>query len=293
MDRPHPSSKLSKIPHKYYELFRLVYYDEMHRKHLRRKWYNDDKQYWQYAEYIDADQEDFPYKQLKERFPKIINFFDSNFFETKEKIFFLDILQPFIDDYYSDDKKRMINSIKDTENRLDPNNPEHISFFDTKKEELEIFLKIEDAYIKLFAEYRESLIPKKSKATDIEVRFLLKNKQNKEHLKSVLQSLQLRIDLFKNEEDVDIFFQILTSGAIDKSLPNIVLACKTNQFTYVIDSLKPFIKDLKYSNLERIGKVYSSSTPPTLINQSLLSNSKTEHPSQKDEIDEIISVLKK
>lgn len=292
MDRPHPSSKLSKIPHKYYELFRLVYYGEMNRNNLRKKLYNDDKG-WRYYDFIDADQEDFPYKQLKERFPKIINFFDSNFFETKEKIFFLDILQPFIDDYYSDDKKGMINSIKYTENKIDPNNPTHISILDSKKEELEIFLKIEDAYKQLFAKYRESLTPKKSKATDIEVRFLLKNKQNKDHLKSVLQALQLRIDLFKNEEDVDLFFQILTSGAIDKSLPNIVLACKTNQFTYIIDSLKPFIKGLKYSNLERIGKIYSSSTPPTLINQSLLSNSKTEHPAQKDEIDEIISVLKK
>lgn len=292
MDRPHPSSKLSKIPHKYYELFRLVYYGEMNRNNLRKKLYNEDKG-WRYYDFIDADQEDFPYKQLKERFPKIINFFDSNFFETKEKIFFLDILQPFIDDYYSDDKKGMINSIKYTENKIDPNNPTHISILDSKKEELEIFLKIEDAYKQLFAKYRESLTPKKSKATDIEVRFLLKNKQNKDHLKSVLQALQLRIDLFKNEEDVDLFFQILTSGAIDKSLPNIVLACKTNQFTYIIDSLKPFIKGLKYSNLERIGKIYSSSTPPTLINQSLLSNSKTEHPAQKDEIDEIISVLKK
>ena len=72
MDRPHPSSKLSKIPHKYYELFRLVYYGEMNSKHLRRKSYNDDKQYWQYFEFIDVEQEDFPYKQLKERFPKII-----------------------------------------------------------------------------------------------------------------------------------------------------------------------------------------------------------------------------
>jgi len=118
MDRPHPSSKLSKIPHKYYELFRLVYYGEMNSKHLRRKSYNDDKQYWQYFEFIDAEQEDFPYKQLKERFPKIINFFNSNFFETKEKIFFLDILQPFIDDYYSDDKNRLINSIKKFEDEI-------------------------------------------------------------------------------------------------------------------------------------------------------------------------------
>lgn len=293
MDRQERLSKLKQIPHKYYELFRLVYYGEMHSKHLRRKWYNDDEQYWQYSEFIDADHEDFPYKQLKDRFPKIINFFDSNFFETKEKIFFLDILQPFIDDYYGDEKLRLINSINNLENETGPMHPFHLSSLNSRKKDLEIYLKFEDAYKRLFGEYRESLSPKKFKATDIEVRFLLKNKQNKEHLKSVLQSLQLRIDLFKNEEDVDIFFQILTSGAIDKSLPNIVLACKTNQFTYIIDSLKPFIKGLKYSNLERIGKIYSSSATPTLINQSLLSNSKTEHPSQKDEIDEIISILKK
>ena len=293
MDRQQRLSKLKQIPHKYNELFRLVYYGEMHSKHLRRQWYNDDKQRWQYSEFIDADHEEFPYKQLKERFPKIINFFDSNFFETKEKLFFLDILQPFIDDYYGDVKLGIIDSINKFENEIGPIHPAHLRILNSEKEDLEIHLKFEDAYKRLFAEYRESLSPKKSKATDIEVRFLLKNKQNKEHLKSVLQSLQLRIDLFKNEEDINIFFQILTSGAIDKSLPKIVLACKTNQFTYIIDSLKPFIKGLKYSNLERIGKIYSSSTTPTLINQSLLSNSKTEHPSQKDEIDEIISVLKK
>jgi hypothetical protein len=293
MDRQQRLDKLKQIPRKYYELFRLVYYGEMHNNHLRRKWFNDDECYWQYSEYVDADKEGFPYNQLKERFPVIVNFFDANFFEVKEKIFFLDILQPFIDDYYGDAKLRLINSIHNIENETGPIHPFRLSSLNSHKKDLEIFLKIEDAYKKLFAEYRESLLPKKSKATNIEVRFLLKNKQNKEHLKSVLQSLQLRIDLFKNEEDVDIFFQILTSGAIDKSLPNIVLACKTNQFTYIIDSLKPFVKGLKYSNLERIGKIYSSSTHPTLINQSLLSNSKTEHPAQKDEIDEIFSILKK
>ena len=162
MDRPHPSSKLSTIPHKYYELFRLVYYGEMNSKHLRRKSYNDDKQYWQYFEFIDAEQEDFPYKQLKERFPKIINFFNSNFFETKEKIFFLDILQPFIDDYYSDDKNRLINSIKKFENEIGPIHPAHLRILNSNKEDLEIHLKFEDAYKRLFAEYRESLTKKKN-----------------------------------------------------------------------------------------------------------------------------------
>ena len=67
MDRQQRLNKLKQIPQKYYELFRLVYYGAMNNKHLRRKWYNDDKQYWQYSEYIDADKEGFPYNQLKER----------------------------------------------------------------------------------------------------------------------------------------------------------------------------------------------------------------------------------
>ncbi len=188
MDRPHPSSKLSKIPHKYYELFRLVYYGEMNRNNLRKKLYNEDKG-WRYYDFIDADQEDFPYKQLKERFPKIINFFNSNFFETKEKIFFLDILQPFIDDYYSDDKKGMINSIKYTENKIDPNNPTHISILDSKKEDLEIFLKIEDAYKKLFAEYRELLTKKKNTKKHI-IPKSFEELTNPENLKFILQMLE-------------------------------------------------------------------------------------------------------
>ncbi len=189
MDRPHPSSKLSKIPHKYYELFRLVYYGEMNSKHLRRKSYNDDKQYWQYFEFIDAEQEDFPYKQLKERFPKIINFFNSNFFETKEKIFFLDILQPFIDDYYSDDKNRLINSIKKFEDEIGPIHPAHLRILNSNKGDLEIHLKFEDAYKRLFAEYRESLTKKKNTKKHI-IPKSFEELTNPENLKFILQMLE-------------------------------------------------------------------------------------------------------
>jgi hypothetical protein len=189
MDRPHPSSILSKIPHKYYELFRLVYYGEMHSKHLRRKWYNDDKQYWQYSEFIDSDHEDFPYKQLNERFHVITKFFDSNFFDTKEKIFFLDILQPFIDDYYGDDKKRFINSINKFENDMGPIHPAHLRLLNSEKENLEIHLKFEDAYKKLFTEYRASLTKKKNTIKHI-IPKSFEELTNPENLKFILQMLE-------------------------------------------------------------------------------------------------------
>ena len=187
MDRPHPSSKLSKIPHKYYELFRLVYYGEMNSNNLRKKLYNEDKG-WRYYDFIDADKDGFPYVQLKERFSIITNFFNANFFEVKEKIFFLDILQPFIDDYYIDDKTRMLNSIKDTENRIDPNNPTHISILDSRKDDLATFLKIEDAYKKLFTEYRASLTKKKNTKKHI-IPKSFEELTNPENLKFILQML--------------------------------------------------------------------------------------------------------
>lgn len=189
MDRPHPSSKLSKIPHKYYELFRLVYYDEMNRKHLRKKWFNDDKQYWQYSEYIDAEKEGFPYIQLKERFTLIVNFFDTNFFELKEKLFFLDILQPFIDDYYSTDKLSLINSIKDIECKMGPIHPVHLDVLKSNKNDLKIFLKIEDAYKRLFAEFRESLT-QKTKREKQYIPNSLEELTNPVNVKFILQMLE-------------------------------------------------------------------------------------------------------
>ncbi len=189
MDRQQRLNKLKQIPQKYYELFRLVYYGAMNNKHLRRKWYNDDKQYWQYSEYIDADKEGFPYNQLKERFPVIVNFFDANFFEVKEKIFFLDILQPFIDDYYSDEKSRLTNSIKDFESRMGPIHPAHLSILQSNKEDLEIFLKIEDAYKTLFDEYRESLT-KKKKTKKHFIPNSFEELTKPENLKFILQMLE-------------------------------------------------------------------------------------------------------
>jgi hypothetical protein len=119
--------------------------------------------------------------------------------------------------------------------------------------------------------------------------FNIKQPHKTEWLKDFLVELNFKIDLLKDTSSPDQLFDLLTSTDFSKIKSPIHFNCETKQFVYIIDKLKPKFSKLTYANIERSEKFVSSEG--NLITADNISNSKTDYPKDKDEIDAVFNSL--
>jgi len=109
--------------------------------------------------------------------------------------------------------------------------------------------------------------------------------------KNILRRLCLRIDMIdENFTNINDFFILLTAPDYIKLDTEIHLLCQTTQFSYIINRLKPYFKNLTPISIERSKKFYSKTN--TLINANNLYKNRNEIVKQKVDIDNFIEQLK-
>ena len=108
-------------------------------------------------------------------------------------------------------------------------------------------------------------------------------------LLSVLQKLQLRIDLLDNRTDIKELHNVLTAKDYTEINTQIYIQCETTQFRYIVDILKPYFTNFNPTSIERSGKFKTKTDTPMTANN--LHKNKVHNPKQKEEIDKIIEQL--
>lgn len=93
-------------------------------------------------------------------------------------------------------------------------------------------------------------------------------------LKSVLNRLELSVELVKDETTSDYLFEVLTTEDIDLNGPKIFLGVNTNEFRYILDQIKPKFKNLKLSVIEKVDLFRSKDNPQNNLKARTLSSSK-------------------
>lgn len=153
-------------------------------------------------------------------------------------------------------------------------------FNDTKFNE-SIFVKVETSKIETVKKVSKKT--KKAKTS-----FGYKSKDTSPLL-SVLQDLQLRIDLLDNRTDTNELYNLLITENFTKMSTQIYIQCETTQFRYVVDVLKPYFTNFNPTSIERSGKFKTKTDTPMTANN--LHKNKVHNPKQKEEIDRIIEQL--
>lgn len=108
--------------------------------------------------------------------------------------------------------------------------------------------------------------------------------------KHTLRKLSLRIDMInENYSSIDEFFVLLTSNDYTQLETKVHIMCQTTQFSYVINRLKPYFKNLTPSSIENSQKFYTKTN--TIIKANNLHKNKTDIPKDKSNIDNILEQL--
>lgn len=115
--------------------------------------------------------------------------------------------------------------------------------------------------------------------------FGIKKPKNTEWLLDLLTQLNFAIDLLKDSTTPKDMYDILTASNYTEFDKEIHLACETKQFAYIIPKLKGAFSRLSFAEIERSNKFFSSDS--NLIKADNLSNSKSDFPKQKEEIDAV------
>ncbi len=111
-------------------------------------------------------------------------------------------------------------------------------------------------------------------------------------LQSVLNRLELSIDLLKNETTSNYLYEVLTTDDIDLNGPKIFLGLNTNEFRYILDQIKPKFKNLKLSMIEKTNLFRSKDNPNNNLKARTLSSSKPAYnTANKATIDNILKEL--
>jgi hypothetical protein len=109
--------------------------------------------------------------------------------------------------------------------------------------------------------------------------------------KQTLRKLCLRIDMINdNYTSFDDFFLLLTSNDYTKLDTKVHVMCQTTQFSYVMNRLKPYFKNLTPTSIANSEKFYTKTN--TLFKAGNLYKNKSEIPKDKSNIDNILEQLK-
>jgi len=119
--------------------------------------------------------------------------------------------------------------------------------------------------------------------------FKVKQPHKTDWLKDLLVQLNFKIDLLKENSSIDELFTLLTTNDFFSIEKPIHFSCETKQFVYIMDKLRPKFSKLTYAGIERSEKFISSEG--NVITADNMSNSKTDYPKDKDEIDAVFNSL--
>ncbi len=108
-------------------------------------------------------------------------------------------------------------------------------------------------------------------------------------LLSVLEKLQLKIDLLHNQTTVEQLHQLLIAPDFTNIDCQIHIHLETTQFSYLISQLKPFFTNLTPVSIENSEKFITKTG--TLLKANNLYKNKVHNPKEKEEIDIIIQQL--
>lgn len=114
--------------------------------------------------------------------------------------------------------------------------------------------------------------------------------ENPSKFKQTLRKLCLRIDMInENLTSIDDFYELLTSNDYTKLDTKVHVMCQTTQFSYVMNRLKPYFKNLTPTSIANSEKFYTKTN--TLFKAGNLYKNKSEIPKDKSNIDNILEQL--
>ncbi|MBS1925345.1 MAG: hypothetical protein JST57_05030 [Bacteroidetes bacterium] len=114
---------------------------------------------------------------------------------------------------------------------------------------------------------------------------------NPEKLKTAINQLCRHCELVNESINTqEQLFTVLTSKDLRKDAVKITIGCETTQFRHILEALKTYFSNFKFSTIEHSGVFISKNgTPITAQN---LYASKIDNPKTKEEIDSIINQMK-
>lgn len=108
-------------------------------------------------------------------------------------------------------------------------------------------------------------------------------------LLSILNQLQLKIDLLQNKTTIGELHKLLIAEDYTQFDSKIYIECETTQFSYIVSKLKPFFLNFHPTAIERSEKFLSKTG--TVFKANNLHKNRIDNPKGKDEIDKIIQQL--
>lgn len=130
----------------------------------------------------------------------------------------------------------------------------------------------------------------KSKDKRLSFGFNITKNNNREKLKSVINSLCTQIELLKEDiSPADMLIQLLLSNDIKPGKVQIHLDCDNKNFRYVIEKLAPHFSSLSFVNIEHSKSFYSKRG--TLLKANNFSKAISFDPKEKAKIDNIFKQM--
>lgn len=109
-------------------------------------------------------------------------------------------------------------------------------------------------------------------------------------MRTVFSSLQLKIDLLKDPDQIEELVSIFTSDDISPEQAKIHIDCETQQFAFIITQLKPFFTRLTARGIEETKSFYSKNG--ALITANNLHVRPPKGVKKQEDIDNIIKQLR-
>ena len=130
-------------------------------------------------------------------------------------------------------------------------------------------------------------VPKKITSKSLSFGF----KGDEMDLRNLITVLCNRINLLDLQvTGKETLIKVLTADDLSLSSDKIKFGCNSNLLTHVVDSLRPKLPKLTYSNIEKSGLFYTEGGIP--IRQSLFSNSKSNNPLSNEKKEEINKIFR-
>ena len=111
-----------------------------------------------------------------------------------------------------------------------------------------------------------------------------------EKLTLTFKSLQFKIDLLKDDTQIEYLIDVMTSDDLSEFSDNIIIGCDTKQFAYVLTSLKPYFNNLTMVSIEDC-KLFKSKNGNYIKANGLYSKNQMK-PKKSEDIDKAINKMK-
>ena len=111
-----------------------------------------------------------------------------------------------------------------------------------------------------------------------------------EKLILTFKSLQFKIDLLKDDTQIEYFIDVMTSDDLSEFSDNIIIGCDTKQFAYVLTSLKPYFNNLTMVSIEDCN-LFKSKKGNYIKANGLYSKNQMK-PKKSEDIDKAINKMK-